>query len=642
MPPEDKEKLNTIDKLKNKIFSNSYKTKIEYRDDLVHKKKTDIASAWIKKAEIPKRIGKFFMKTSVFQKFFIFSVIFFVLAIGYVAYMFLWGSNTVSNENIDIAVFGNTFVAGGEELSLQIQITNKNNSALELVDLVMEYPRGSGGGSSQDIERIRETIGSIPAGGVHDENLQVVLFGEQGSVRPIKISLEYRIEGSNSIFVKEKQFNVSINSTPINILIDAPTSVVPNQEITFNVKTTLNATKKSPGILLKLDYPPGFEFTSSSPEPSLGNNIWDLGVLDPGKENDISIVGKMVDVFDGEEKTFHVSAGTQSKKDKSILDVVFNSLAHTVLVQKPFVEARLFVNGIYQREYSANSKGLIRGEVRWENNLNTKVNDLSIRVKLSGNALNRKTINPEQGFYNSSIDEIVWDKNSRSQFREIQPGEFGAVAFTLFPLTLYSASDGMLIEPIINLEVSVSGKQALEGNVLKEVDSSETKIVRIVSDVGLYSQALYYSGQFTNKGPIPPTVEKETTYTIVWSITNTANNLSKTEVRSTLPPWINFTGVTSPAGEDVIYSSTTKEVLWNAGNVKKGAGITEPDKKVSFQVSFTPSLSQVETTPFLLNEAVLTGHDDFSNASVRSNARELTTRLSNDPLFSESGAKVVE
>jgi hypothetical protein len=109
-----------------------------------------------------------------------------------------------------------------------LEIANKNNSDLLLVDLVIEYPKNSSGDLTKDTERIRESLGTISAGGIRSENMKVVIFGEQGSVRPIKISLEYRIDGSNSIFVKEKMYEVSISSAPINLLIEAPTEATPN------------------------------------------------------------------------------------------------------------------------------------------------------------------------------------------------------------------------------------------------------------------------------------------------------------------------------------------------------------------------------------------------------------------------------
>ena len=58
-----------------------------------------------------------------------------------------------------------------------------------------------------------------------------------------------------------------------------------------------------------------------------------LGDLAPGAERNISILGKMLDVFDGEEKVFRVWSGSQSPSDKSLIEIVFNSLEHTVIIK---------------------------------------------------------------------------------------------------------------------------------------------------------------------------------------------------------------------------------------------------------------------------------------------------------------------
>src|SRR3989344_4516644 len=320
----DKDKLNRIEELKNKLFSKNYKTNIEHRDGFTHSRKLDVPDSWQKNENKTSLPEKFFMKTFAFKKFFIFSIVFFILALGYASYMFFVGSNTVSNNNIDISVVGNTFTAGGEELPLIIEITNKNNSSLELVDLIVEYPKSSSGDLSEDTERLRQSLGTIPAGGVQNDTVKVVLFGEQGSIRPIKISIEYRVEGSNAIFIKEKIFEVSINSTPVDLSLDLPTSVSPNQNMTLKVKATLNATRPAAKMLLRLDYPVGFQFTKATPAPSFGNNIWDLGDLAPGADKNIYVEGKILAVFYGEEKTFHVWSGSQSAADKSTIGTVFN------------------------------------------------------------------------------------------------------------------------------------------------------------------------------------------------------------------------------------------------------------------------------------------------------------------------------
>ncbi len=642
MPLNEKEKLNRLEDLKTKLFSKGFQSKIERHEGFAHHKKKDVPDHWNKEAvDKVDSVEKFYMKTSMFKKFFIFSVSFLVLAVGFAFYTYFYGGNTVSNNNIDIAILGNTFTAGGEELPLQIEITNKNNAVLELADLVVEYPKGTTD-LSGDTQHIRESLGSIQAGVIHTENVKITLFGEQGSIQPIKITLEYRVEGSNAIFVKEKDFQVSISSAPINLSVDAPTEASPNQEVTLKVKAILNATKIASKMMLKVDYPVGFQYETASPAPSLGNNVWNLGDLAPGSETNISITGKMVDVFDGEEKTFHILSGSQSDKDKTMIGVIFNSLGHMITIKKPFIEAQLWINGVYQREYATDSKTPIQGEIRWVNNLPTKINDLTITAKITGNAVNRKAIDARNGFYNSSLDSIIWDKNSDKDFSEVNPGDGGSVSFSLPSLPIFSGASGLLPDPIISIDVSISGKQSLEGNALQELTNSESKVVRIISDLGLSAKALYYSGPFTNTGPMPPKTEQETTYTIVWTLSNTANSISKAKIVSSLPPWVRFVGSIFPITEDVAYNPSTKEIVWNIGGIPKGTGITSTDREVSFQVGFLPSLSQVGTTPVLVNDAVLTGHDDFANVEVRVNKASLNIRLSNDSSFTAGSERVTQ
>lgn len=196
--------------------------------------------------------------------------------------------------------------------------------------------------------------------------------------------------------------------------------------------------------------------------------------------------------------------------------------------------------------------------------------------------------------------------------------------------------------PSIIIDVSISGKQDILGYETKELKNSNSNIIKIISDVGFANKALYYSGPFANTGPIPPEVGKETTYTIVWSLSNSSNSIVKGIVRSSLPSWIRFAGPISPANEDLTYNSSTRELVWNVGNINKGVGITSASREVSFRIAFSPSLSQINTSPIIINNALLTGYDDFANVDIRVNKPVLYTNLKNDSSFPVNGALVIE
>src|SRR3954470_22803115 len=109
---EDKNKLNRIEDLKSKLFSRGYRTKIEHRETYSRPIAGDVPDSWKEKKHVLKDSTEaFFMKTSRFKKFFVFSMVFFILTLGYALYVFFAGGNVVSNSNIDIAVSGNNFTA---------------------------------------------------------------------------------------------------------------------------------------------------------------------------------------------------------------------------------------------------------------------------------------------------------------------------------------------------------------------------------------------------------------------------------------------------------------------------------------------------------------------------------------------------
>ena len=128
MSLNDEDKLNRIEELKNKLFSKNYQTKIEHRNGFTRLNKKNVPDVWESSAKDEVNLTsyqeKFFMKTSIFKNFFIFSSVFFILTLGYAFYVFFAGGNTVSNNNIDISILGNNFTAGGEEFSLIIGIVN--------------------------------------------------------------------------------------------------------------------------------------------------------------------------------------------------------------------------------------------------------------------------------------------------------------------------------------------------------------------------------------------------------------------------------------------------------------------------------------------------------------------------------------
>ena len=562
------------------------------------------------------------------------SIIFFIIAILFVVLKFLIGGNLVSGNNILVTVKAPISVAGGEIMPFEIEIKNNNSVTLSGADLGVTYPLGAkeAADTSVSAKRVQSFIGDILPGQTIKKNLKVALFGLENEKKEITISLEYKTAGSNSLFNKVKTFTVLINSSPVSIVVSGPEEVNTNQTVDYTVEVTSNAPSVIKNLLLKAEYPFGFTFLGSNPQNFSKNNLWLLGDLAPGEKRVIKFSG-ILSGQEGEERGFNFSIGSQSKSDNLTIDVPFTSSFASVVIRRPFVSADISLNGETGSSYISFAGSKVEGAVNWRNNLAYEVSDVSIEIRLSGNALNKASIQADDGYYKSIDNVITFNKNTDPNLAVLQPGQQGISKFAFSSFGVNSVTGAGLTNPTIILNISVKGSQlGYQGNQ-DDILFSDSKMVKLTSIPQLFAKVLYYVGPFQNTGPIPPKAESETSYTVTWTVTNPLNNLSGAKVSATLPPYVKWLGNISPSREKVDYDESTRQVSWSVGNVLAGAGTVSAAREVSFQISFLPSVDQIGDTPTLISEASLTAKDNFTLTNVANSFSFLNTRLTSDPYF---------
>lgn len=616
---------NKIEDVKRHLYDPNDKSMTHQREGILHQIKHNISDKW-KEDNQPKpeeNMKSKFKKPpmSIFKKFFIFSIIIFIGALGYAFYKFSNNDISVSNDKIDIVVIGNSFTKGGDELPLQIEITNNNNASLELSNLIIEYPRGAEDNTTDVIRLPRDNIGIIKPGESVIRNIKVKLFGEEKSIRNIKVRLEYHPEGSNAIFTREVLYPVTISLAPLSLMIDAPTSTSSDQPISLKITATLNTSLPSENAMMQVTYPNNFIFDSATPAPALGNSIWDLSSLTSANPVVVLVSGRLVGQ-DGEEQVFHVYAGTTNQTNRSVINVVYSSILQKILIAKPFLEARILVNGQDQTEYTVSGGGTVNAEINWVNNLSSRITDGQIIVSLSGNAFDENTINSVNGFYDSANNQIIWDKNSVAELSEINPGEEGAVSFSFKASSLVGLINSIK-NPQVSIKVSIKGRQPQLGSTYTDVNNFSEKIVKVLSDFQIATSASFFSGS------MPPKAETETKYIVTWTLSNSANTITGAQARSILPIYVKWVGISSGENENVTYNEVTREVIWNINSVSPNTGI-DSNREASFVVSLKPSLSQVGSVPQLMKDIYLSGTDSFAKTLIKSTRGAITTLISNN------------
>lgn len=580
-------------------------------------------------------------KYSFIKKFFIFSILFFVVACGVATFVFLGGINSVSSKNVDIKVVGPLSTPGGQEVSFDINIINNNSVDLNSAALLVEYPTSTRStiDPTKELSQERFVLDKIKSGESFSQNIKAIFFGEKDTVKQIKISLEYRVENSSALFYKEKIHEISISSTPIIITPTYPKEVNSNQEISFNIEVASNSKDKVNNFLVNVEYPFGFVFEDSTPKASFGNNIWQFSGLDSGEKKTISIKGNIIGQ-DNEEKVFKINAGTASLDDERTIAIPFSQLMESILVKKSFIGLDVFIEG-KEGDFAAQSDSQIATEFTVRNNLPSRLFNITAEVALKGGALNQLGISPgDNGFFQSSNNTILWDKRGVTEFSDMEPGAEKNLSFGLSPLLYANIAKG--IKPEIDMVITARGERILDSGSVESVSTTETRKIVLATNVSLSSKAARSVGNIENTGPIPPKADVPTTYTVVWSVTNSFNQAANVEVRATLPPYIKWTNLKSPANEIFSYNPVTNEVVWNVGSLLPNTGFDSSPKEIYFQLEFLPSLSQVGLSPVILGEASLSGIDKVTSMKIESKAPAITTNFSEDPSFKIGDDKVVQ
>lgn len=580
---------------------------------------------------------------SFFTKLLIASFIFCVLAVGLGAYLFLNGTNLISANNIDVKILAPVSVAGGDEVPFDIKVTNNNNVSLELADLKVDFPAGTTDPNdpSKELRSFTELIGDLVPGASATKSVKAIMFGEENVKKTVLVTITYKVKGSTSLFKKEATYDLLINSSPINVTIDSFKEITSAQEFDMTIKLKSNSKEILKSILLKGTYPFGYTYLSSSIKPIGGNNTWTIGDIPPGGERSITIHGRLSGE-DSDSRTFNFTVGAKSSRDPQSIGTLYTALSQSMTIQKPFISMKISVNGENSTgDHIGQFDHPERVEIQWFNNLSSTVSNVEITAKLSGSAYDRGGVMPDFGYYRSATDEIIWNQQTNKDLANVAGGADGVVSFSLAPKDL-STNGHPVVNPMITILASVAGDRTQEINVPVALKAAVSKNIKISSNIALTGRVVRSGGPFPNTGPIPPKVNQPSTYTVIWTVDNTSSTVQNAQVTATLPAYIKWLGMTSPASESVSYNTNTGTITWNIGDIGTYTYGSQRRREVSFQVSYEPSQSQLGQTPTIVNQSNLTAVDSYTGENLQSSQDYLTTRFATDPTYKQGDETVVQ
>lgn len=625
------EEIDHIAELEKRLYARDPENVPQRKFGILRPERQNVTSTW-GQTSIPKEKVKTKGTVGGYRRFFIFSLIFFLLALAVAAYSIYRGALTLSSKNVDLSILGNSFVAAGDTLPIQVEVANKNAASLLNAKIALDYPKGASDDSGNNTVHVEQALGTINAGQSKSQSFSVVLYGQQGTSQPLTATLTYGLKNSSAQFQKQTTFPVMISSSPLTMTINGPNAIAANQPFELTIHNTFTSDSPLKNVVTRVEYPSGFVFSSATPAPNGGNNVWSLGDLENGTDRTITITGKLIGE-ENEQKSFRVYVGTPVSATDTVISTTYNSGLHTITLANPFISAQIAANAQKTDIISVPVGGQITGTVNWTNNSASTITNPTFTVALDGTAVDTSTVTADNGYYDATSNTITWSADSDAALATIGAGTSGQLNFSFSPVS-NGVSD-------IGLHLSVQGTFPDNNYQQQSISDIDVKTVRFTGHLQFASQAFYSVGPVRNTGPFPPKAGQATTYAVTWTARPSENPLTNVTASAFLPQGTDWSGVIIPQSQPVTYDPTTRKVTWVVGVLPKATSVPQT-KTVSFQVTVKPTKNQVGQELPLLGETTITGTDATANVALTTTRPELTTALPSDPAYSQGKDLVVQ
>ncbi len=537
-------------------------------------------------------------------------ILFIIIATAIVGLVGFWyyQKNIYSKEVLKLEILGPEEAELAQEIEYTVKYKNNGNIKLEDPRLVFEYPEYS---ITEEGASLRQelVLDDIYPGEEKTFHFKTRLFGKEGEVKKAQAWLSYRPKNLKARYESETSHATQIKSVPLTLELDLPSKIESGKEIIFRLNYFSNVNYPLANLGIKLEYPSGFEFKSARPQP-LEKTDWEIGLLNKAEGGRIEITGNIIGKV-GEQKNFKAQLGSWQNGDF----VFLKEAVRAVQIATPSLYITQEINN--NPQYTATPGDTLHYEIYFKNIGQEPFTNLFLVSKLEGEPFDFQSLKAPLGEFEAGDNSIIFDWRRVPKLQFLDAQEEGKVEFWIELKDDWQMSSEKDKNPVLRNKVYLS-------------QAREEFVTKVNSKLEIIQKGYYRDEIFGNTGPLPPKVGNLTTYTITWQAKNYYNDVKNVKVKAALGKNVELTGKIFPEGARLTFDSVSREVIWKMETLHAGKGILEGAPNVSFQVSLSPSSSQVGTTPVLIGEALISGEDQFTENTVQGTAAPIDTTLPDD------------
>ena len=529
------------------------------------------------------------------RKYIFIAIFILALGLGLAGYWY-WQQNPYSKEVLKLEILGPDIALASYEVTYTVKYKNNGDIRLEEPRLIFEFPEYTllEPGVLRRIEIGPEELGDIYPGEEKTFQFKGRLLGKEKEVKTAKAWLSYQPKNLQARYESTTSFSTTVDSVPLTFDFDLASKVEAGREFDFSINYFSSLDYPFSNLGIRVRYPDGFEFIQSAPQ-GLDNSDFEIVLLNPAEGGRIEIQGKLSGNLN-EQKIFKATIGIW-KDDEFI---VLKEITRGTEITKPQLSVFQQINS--QSNYIANPGDMLHYEIFFRNISDEPFQDLFLALTLEGDGFDFDTVKAESGQFQQGDNSIIWDWRSVPKLKFLDQGKEGKVEFWINLKEGWSSGekDALLKSSILISQV----KEEFETKVNSKLEISQ--------------QASYEDEVFGNSGPMPPEAGNSTTYTVIWQVKNYFNDLKNVKVKAVLPSNVRLTGKIFPESESskFAFDSGSREIVWMIGDMEAGTGIFNDGPNIAFQISLTPDSSQRNTNALLINEARISGEDQWTESAI--------------------------
>jgi len=575
---------------------------------------------------------RYHLKYAHAKKLFVFDMALLASAlaiIGVTIYWSLYNPSIANSIYLNIESSANRTASGDYET---FNIVYKNNSNKKITNTILTFDLPN----TFVTDKVEPSDAYSPL--THSLNIGNLDRGANGNLKisgwfysipekDLHISARLTYKQDDISFIDEKNITIIkiLRGSTLQLETTVPDKILsPGQTpITLSLKNSGNQTLEN--ITLPFNPTPDLKYSSfQSEKGEIKDNKWHLTKLEPSETAELSLV-------------LNANSGSSDKINISLTPTI--QINNITLPQAEYKKTLEVIRPEVALTNSWNLEKIKPGEtatlkVKIVNNGNTNLNDLQLELPLPSEIINLNSFkNLNHGELKNNL--LLINKNYIPGFNALTKNQTLELELTVPIKDIPTGGNNLTLILAPRLKTKVTGIE----NGLFEI-SNPSPALKIGTALQGTAEIRYYTieGDQLGRGALPPKVGKETKYWAMLNLTNGTSRASNVVLTAKLPNYVKYSGRSSVSiGKQVEYNTNLNTVTWKTPTLE-----AHEQAGVYFEISFTPSDTQINSTPVLIQNLSLIAHDDYLDENITPNIKPntLDASLKTDLIAQEKGVVI--